>query len=265
MRININFYCDNEILLPIQYNHLIQSFIYNNIDKKIAKFLHQKGFELNKRNFKLFSFSRLNGKLNIVQLNKECYLRIKNYFNFILSSPYEEFITSFATNLTEKNKKLILGNNIVNIYSIDVLFEPNFSENMKIKMLSPVTIYSTLSDSKGNKKTYYYNPWEKEFENLIKQNLIKKLVVFNGHIKALDDINNLNLKNDANIFETKNFYIKPYRVTKKDEKVIIYKDTIIKAWFGKYQISGDLDLIKISYYSGLGNKNSQGFGLFEIM
>ncbi|MCL4384796.1 MAG: CRISPR-associated endoribonuclease Cas6 [Cyanobacteria bacterium] len=264
MRININFYCDNKFLLPIQYNHLVQSFIYNNINKKIANFLHEKGFELNKRNFKLFSFSRINGKIDVIKIKQEYLLLIKNFFNFILSSPYEEFITSFALNLSENNKKLLLGENIVQIYSIDVLFEPEFKENMKIKMLSPITIYSTLNDAIGNKKTYYYNPWEKEFEILVKENLIKKMIAFNNFNNLVDDINNPSMLKNSDYFENKNFFIKPHKVMKKDEKIINYKDTIIKAWFGEYLISGDIDLIKISYYCGLGSKNSQGFGLYEI-
>jgi len=39
----------------------------------------------------------------------------------------------------------------------------------------------------------------------------------------------------------------------------------IKAWLGTYQIHGKPELISLAYDTGLGSKNSQGFGMFEIL
>ncbi|GAI77595.1 unnamed protein product [marine sediment metagenome] len=42
--------------------------------------------------------------------------------------------------------------------------------------------------------------------------------------------------------------------------------TPIKAWLGTYQIHGKPELISLAYDTGLGSKNSQGFGMmFEIL
>ncbi|MDN5332516.1 MAG: CRISPR-associated endoribonuclease Cas6 [Tepidanaerobacteraceae bacterium] len=46
---------------------------------------------------------------------------------------------------------------------------------------------------------------------------------------------------------------------------VIYKDVIIKGWMGVYILKGDPVLLKIAYDAGLGSKNSQGFGCFEIL
>jgi CRISPR-associated endoribonuclease Cas6 len=48
-------------------------------------------------------------------------------------------------------------------------------------------------------------------------------------------------------------------------KVLQYKDTVIKGWNGIYRLRGDRRLIKVAYEAGLGSKNSQGFGCFEVM
>ena len=45
MRIQIQFSSDDEIKLPLSYNHLIQAFIYQNIsDITIRKDLHDVGY-----------------------------------------------------------------------------------------------------------------------------------------------------------------------------------------------------------------------------
>lgn len=259
MRIKITFYSENKFLLPLHYNYLVQSFIYKNIDSKIADFLHEKGFKDGSRSFKLFSFSRINGNVEAVKVNGDYYLLVKRLFSFILSSPFEEFIESFAMNLAKNDKKMHLGENEVWIYSVDVFFEPKFSESVNIKMLSPITVYSTLADPSGNKKTYYYNPWEKEFENLIRSNLIKKVSAFS---KFLDKERGFELENNN---DEQSISIKPVRVRRNDEKIINYKGTVIKAWFGTYLLQGDSVLLKMAYDCGLGSKNSQGFGLFEVV
>ncbi|RLI91606.1 MAG: hypothetical protein DRO89_03615 [Candidatus Altiarchaeales archaeon] len=38
-------------------------------------------------------------------------------------------------------------------------------------MLSPLTVYSTLTTGDGKKKTYYYSHYEPDFEELIDRNL----------------------------------------------------------------------------------------------
>ena len=47
------------LTLPLQYNHILQAFIYDNISAELAAFLHEKGYAYEKRQFKLFVFSNL--------------------------------------------------------------------------------------------------------------------------------------------------------------------------------------------------------------
>lgn len=63
MRLRISLSSENSSLkLPIQYNHLLQGLIYNNLDQVLSNWLHEKGHAYGARRFKLFTFSRLFGK-----------------------------------------------------------------------------------------------------------------------------------------------------------------------------------------------------------
>ncbi|RKX92249.1 MAG: CRISPR-associated endoribonuclease Cas6, partial [Spirochaetes bacterium] len=41
--------------------------------------------------------------------------------------------------------------------------------------------------------------------------------------------------------------------------------TIIKGWTGTFVLNGNRKILKLAYYTGLGSKNSQGFGMFEVV
>ena len=52
---------------------------------------------------------------------------------------------------------------------------------------------------------------------------------------------------------------------KVKESIILYKDTVVKGWCGVFLMEGHLTLIRCVYDTGLGAKNSQGFGMFEVI
>lgn len=243
MRLTFRFTKEGVLRLPLFYNHLIQGMIYDNLDQSLANDLHDKGFSYEKRSFKLFTFSRILGRYRLIDDKIE----IISPFRLVVSSPVEEILRSLAENLVRKSE-INFGSDSAFLEAVNVHFAPEISENTVIRMLSPVTTYSTLTAGDGKKKTYYYNPYEKEFSELIRRNLVKKYVA---------------------IYEkeprSKEFEITPVGVKQKDEKIIKYKGFIIKAWMGKFRIRGNPELIKLAYDTGLGSKNSQGFGCFDLV
>lgn len=244
MRLTVEFSSDREFEIPIHYNHFIQGFIYNSISPKLAQILHDQGFPLEKRKFKLFTYSRILGKFN--SNDHKGTITFISPFRLIVSSVMNVFIQEIGEELLRK-EILRIASNLVSVSSVEVSDFPINEEKIRIKMLSPVTIYSTLSSSSGRKKTYYYNPFEKEFSQLLSENAKKKFKAFynkdsRGEIKLIGQ----NLSN-------------------KYEKIISYKGTVIKGWMGIYELSGDRELMKIVYDTGLGGKNPQGFGCFEIL
>lgn len=59
-----------------------------------------------------------------------------------------------------------------------------------------------------------------------------------------------------------NVKIEPIRQPKLS--IIKYKNTIIKGYSGRFILSGPAPLLQIAVESGLGSKNSQGFGCVEV-
>lgn len=226
------------VILPIGYNHLVQAAIYNSISQRLSIFLHDKGFLYGKRTFKLFTFSRLIGEYEIKQG--------KIYFNnasLYISSPIERFIRELA-NTFFKRGFMIIGENKLKITSLSFPPEPRIGSKIKIRTLSPITVYSTLISPNGGKKTYYYSPFEDEFSKIIDANAKKKFYILRKRI----------IKSNL---ETKALGVR--------EVVVMYKDTVVKGWTGFFELSGPKNLIKTVYETGLGSKNSQGFGMFEVM
>jgi len=247
---------ENQAVFPLYYNHELQSFIYRHISPELADFLHKEGYPLGKRKFKLFTFSRLLGKYHIN--SREEKIIFSGSISFYLSSPQEKFIQQFAETLLKSPQvALSRSRNSFVISSVEVFPQPHIQGGVTIRMLSPVTIYSTLFSASGKKKTYYYSPFEKEFSQLIRANILKKYQALYG--TPYDEKPN-----------RPHFQISPQKISQNSEKKIKYipssgSYTLIKAWLGTYRIRGDPKLISLAYDSGLGSKNSQGFGMFEVL
>ncbi|MER3447660.1 MAG: CRISPR-associated endoribonuclease Cas6 [Candidatus Dadabacteria bacterium] len=244
MRLLLELSSGSNFTIPIHYNHHIQSFIYNSISPKLAAILHDYGFPLEKRRFRLFTFSRILGEY---QINKDKEkIVFSSPFRFIVSSVMKEFIEEIAEELIRRESVEILSQR-VSLSSIEVSDLSIDRDRLGIKMLSPITIYSTLSRANGKKKTYYYTPFEREFSQLVSENARKKFRAFyekepNGEI-----------------------HLTPLNVNTSNQKIVSYKGTVIKGWMGIYELSGDPKLMKLVYDTGLGGKNPQGFGCFEIL
>ena len=240
MRISFEFGFNGKLILPLNYNHILQGFIYDNIaDKKIGGFLHNEGFTYEKRKYKLFTFSRLLGKY-----------KINNYYKIIqyeptvtleVSSHYDDFFIDFSTSVIKNDLKLYNQDIFLENVKVKVLHDIKYES--RITMLSPIVVYSTNSE----KKTNYYNPDEKKFTDIIVDNIKKKYQAYNNV-----SIDNASLE------------IEPILKTQK-QVVSKYKDFIIRGWMGDYFIKGDKDLVLLAYDSGLGSKNSQGYGCFEFV
>ncbi|SNX53631.1 CRISPR-associated endoribonuclease Cas6 [Thermoanaerobacterium sp. RBIITD] len=246
MRVTIEFTGEKDLYLPLQYNHIVQGFIYNQMtDSDFSEFLHDEGFKYEKRRFKLFTFSRLEGEFRI--LKRENKIIIKPPFKLTISSPIDEFIFDISKNMFKKDY-CIFNNQRFQLNSLNIVNPPVFKDRARIKFLSPVVMYSTIEE-KGIKYTYYYSPWDKNFSMLLLNNLLKKYEIIYGE-KLIDPHFKLYPLGDED---------------KRYQKVLKYKNTVVKGWMGIYDIECNLDLLKLGYYTGLGAKNSQGFGCFEIL
>jgi len=270
MRIKISYESKEKgLLLPLHYNYYLESLIYHTFSKEVATILHDEGFAFDKRRFRLFTFSRILNKGKKVtdrqfkalkkELNIKNYLAFRSrrkttvdealYFNngisFYFSSVKDFIIEDMGNRAISLPNSSLLDQDIF-IKSIEVLTPPKFENKMNIKMLSPLTMYSTVKTSDGNNKTYYYSPYEKEFSGLITKNAKKKYkTAYNKEIEG-------------------NLQLTPLHFEERRNRAVIYfKNTRIDGWTGVFKLEGNPELIKITYDTGLGGKNPEGFGMWE--
>lgn len=242
MKLKLNFNLEEKLILPQNYNHILQATILNWInDEQYQQFVHDRGYKYNNRVFKLFSFSKVYGKFTIKKQVKK--IEFHEKITLYISAADHEFLNFIGNNLL-CNEDLYIYHHRVKLDSFEVI-EEEIKEEMVVYTLSPITIYSTVEIS-DSKKTYYYDPYEREFSDLIKKNLIKKYISFYGEAPT-----------------NENFEIRPYN-DKINQSTLNYKGFIIKAWNGEFILRGSKELINMALCSGLGAKNSQGFGCVKI-
>ena len=245
MRVTFNFVSDRDIILKPNYQLLIQGLIYKYLDKDFARFLHDHGYfqEGSKRIFKMFTFSYIKSSRSARYLNHIGAINFSKEISFSVSTVIEELAISLIENQM-RDDQIRLGDNILELSGIKVHTPVKFSVPQKICMYSPMTVYST-----DDKKTYYYNPFDSMFNEQIYNNLLRKYQAYKNN-------------------EQKNlsFSIKPLFTSLNNGNKIItrYKNFIIEAYLGNYEIESSSELIQFSYDVGLGSKNSQGFGLWDV-
>lgn len=233
----------SEIVLPLHYNHIVQAAIYNSIDPELAAFLHEKGFTDGKRAFKMFSFSNLRGQYSLNKTQKT--IKFTNEINLTISSPVEEFCQSLVNVLLKKGY-MRLGHSEVEVEKVHVENFKMEREEIKLKTLSPVVLYSTLLRPDGRKYTCYFQPGEPDYERVLNINLKNKYRAFYNVEPPVDEV-------------------QVKALGRQKLNVVRYKDTIIKGYSGKLLLTGPRSLLQVAVDSGLGGKNAQGFGCVEVI
>ncbi len=206
------------------------------MDPVLSKFLHDIGFPYGKRKFKLFTFSKVIGKL----IKKGNILTFEPEITLYFASPLIDIVSSSTKTFLKKNS-FRLGRNNLELVSIEVI-KPKVDEEITVRCLSPITVYKT---PEGEKRFRYLNPWEEEFYQLIKKNLIKKYEIIYG--KSYKE----------------HIEVEPVKISKNYRKKVVYRGTLIEAWEGYYKLKGSQDILRIALEAGLGSKNPQGFGMVE--
>ncbi len=243
MRIKVTLSSNRGIVLPTGFNEYLQAFIYSNIQDR---WLHDKGFENNKRKFKLFVFSSILEKARFDKRNSQ--FIFPERISFLISSPVDWILEKFASGIF-KNGEQFLGQNRLNVESVSIIKQLKIErEKIIVKALTPIEVHSTFEHN-SSKKTYYYAATDSDFENLVNLNMQKKWESF----YKMPCIYNLK--------------IKPYGFNK--EKIVRFgtknRYIIIKGWSGNFVLEAKKELLRFAIDAGLGSRNSQGFGMMEIL
>lgn len=251
MRIAVTLESHHDLNLPLAYNHILQGFIYGLLEPNLARWLHGEAYRYAQRTYKLFTFSRLTGRFDLDPKAKR--IRFQGPATFQLASHNTEILASLAEHLL-KREALRLGQQEVQVRGVEILRPPTLEggEPVRVRTLSPITTYSTFVKPGGGKLTHYYSPQEADWSPMLLHNLARKARSL-GWESA----------NGAGVLEGS--FARPLRVQPRDRKIIRYKGFVVQAWTGVYELKLPPGYLELAYDAGLGGKNSQGFGMVEVV
>ena len=230
MRIKVVLDVKN-MTLPANYYHMLQAIIYKNLPKDVATYLHDSD------KFKGFNFSRLLGR-SFVCTVKETNGKIVTFLDkatFYISSDDQNLLLMLANNL-EQRKYIMFGHYVAPILSISEFYLPIEGNKIHCRTLSPVTIHTTEDG-----KTIYYNPLDNKFFDLLNANFSHKIDSVENNLLKFSDVKNIN------------------------KEISVYKHFVIEAYKFEFCLEGNIEDLERVLSFGLGDRNSQGYGMIEIV
>ena len=248
------------VTLPINNSHLISSLIYNIVDKsssEYAELLHDQGYRLQNRAFKLFTFSPVypGSRRKWVMHENGTMSTAEALLHVTISSPKEEFIEHLVIGLLQE-PFVWIGKERFRVETVRKLDSPDFTDNMPFIMLSPL-----VCTTKRELEQYpqFLFPGDPEFERVLLENLCRKYQVLHGREFACNS-------------EQFSFVIDPAyveRMNGKIQKLITLKEgrsdeTKIKGTLAPFRLQAPRELIEVGYECGFGEKNSMGFGMVKV-
>ena len=247
MQIKINLIKDQgSLTIPKNYNHYLQAMIYKTIrNYEMKTFVHDYGYANEKRVYRGFCFSGIQGKVRVLPE----YLVFENRVHLYISAYHTEFLQEILQSFLEADEVMI-ANQRLNVVGVEVSKTPNFVVSDTVRLLSPLMIYSTLEDKeKQIKSRYFYAPDHPQFSEQLRQNLVRKALAIAGK-----DLSDAQLK-----------IVVAEKVSPKHKRIIRYKSTNYVAWYTPLKLQGDSELKEIAYATGLGSKNAIGLGFTQFI
>jgi CRISPR-associated endoribonuclease Cas6 len=244
--------------IPINYQYELSAAIYRIIDQgdsNFARYLHNTGYVVDNKPFRLFTFSRLNfegykihkenGRIEHVGLNATLTV------SFLIDKAAEEFIKGVFLKAS-----LYIGDKISGAHYTIRLVEAQapayFSETMHYTCISPVL----LKRKRITGGEDYLSPTHQEFAKILISNLLNKARAFTTTVNT-----SLLWEDHAEIaFKTKG-EIKKNGVTLK---AFTPETTKMIAYIFDFELTMPTYLHEIGYHAGFGHLNSQGFGCVEV-
>ncbi len=248
----------------LNYAYYLSGAIYGWIEKSspvYASFLHDHGYQLENtvRKFKHFCFSQLQVQDRQIDKSRGTMKIISPAVDWYISMPIEEALQHLIIGIFEKEELYIDREyNRFTVEQVEALPEPVWERGMKFRMLSPTTV--SLPDTKdGRLGDHYLFHDDPRLSECLRKNILNKYKSLHGMPPA-DDSFDCTL-DEKFIWDAKGRGRKISRlITIKEGKE---DETKVRGFMCPVTIEGNPELIKLAYESGLGEKNSLGFGMIE--
>lgn len=238
MQLLISIQLEQPLTLPINYNHILQGIVYHAIDEpEIAQFVHDMGYQTETHTYKLFQFSQLQGRYRV----RDKQITFEEHVSFEVRSINPQFVCQVKKRIDTQGIKF--GQRCCTDVQTRLLDDTVEDTRIIAVMRTPITVHDTDS---GSGKTIYYNPMDMRFRELVMENFSRKYEAYTG------------IAPDAPVV------IEASAFDERDKCVTRYKNFYICGWRGCYILRGKRKYLDFLYQTGLGERNSQGFGMFDI-
>lgn len=249
MRLLITFDHEPGLSLPINYRHLISSWMYHTMERSDSDFsawLHERGYDHQGRRYKLFTFG---------QLQPERFEQRGS--SFILAQPPTRLVVSFMAD--EMAQHLIMGmfqSDAVRLGSAPLFLRearmlpaPALADELELRLLTPLC----LSRSNPHERyAEYLSPEAPDYGERLVRNLLAKYHAWQG-LPAQE--------NQAEGFDWR-FEL----LTEPRSRLHSIRDVKVKGYTFNFSLKAPPELLHIGYFAGFGEKNAAlGFGLAETI
>lgn len=236
MQIMLTMQPEKPLIIPLNYNYQLQSALYAMLGEVgESDFWHDNGFgEIAK--YKGFCFGKLEGKYRIDKGNIK--IHFENHIYLEVRSAVFEFIDAFQRAI-ERHPFITLYDTRIDIIGASLSNLHLTDKITTFSLVTPTVIHQGLEDG----HTRYFSPEEDEFYIRLCNNLKKKYETITGH--PADEI--------------------ALRPTGEFRKTVTkYKNFYITGYTGQMDAKSSLKILEFLYNTGLGEKNSQGFGFVKV-
>jgi len=265
-------------VIPINYQYELSSWIYKTIhagNRNIATWLHEHGYRLKDKTFRLFTFSHL--QVRKTRADHDRLIIMAGPVHLIVSFYPLEIIEPFISGVF-KDQSFMIGDRKSRagfiISSVEKLPEPVFNGTMRYRCLSPVHV---AKRNAATPEIEYLNPGHPEYKDLLLINLINKKEAFEqdqeapglyDHFSGTGGTFAGNNKEAANLHDTADAefaLLNGYRKKGITIKTGTAQETKIIGYMFDFMFKASEEYQKIGYYCGFGKANSQGFGCVEVL
>ena len=241
---------DREI--PINYQYSLQSAIYRSLSKSDSEFstwLHENGYQVQGKRFKLFTFSSLFVPRYAIDKERERLIVQSNlstlYIGFLPEKSTQRFVQGVFADQTIQIADHISGAQF-RISEVQVQEPLTYSPDQVFETLSPICV------SERNERGYmdYLSPTDPHYEQGLLTGLLARFEAAYGKPYEGEQYCRLTVLN-----------------TPKSRLVRIKtgtpQETRVRGYLYRFRIDLPEPLMQIAYDSGLGEKGSMGFGMIE--
>ena len=230
MRLKVSLRATPGSQIDHNYSYHLSSAIYRAIERADSSL----SLELHLPNVpKFFTFSKL--MIPEKRIEKDKITIESEEVHFFFSTLRDEIAEKLVEGLLMK-PEIKIGKAKFTLSQIEVLKEKKIGSKEKFVTLSPIYV----SKAENGKAIDLY-PIQKEFYEVLKQNLVKKFTTFYK-------------KNP----ESEELEIEP--VSFKPKRMLV-KNTWHRCSEMVFEARGDPELLEVGYKAGFGSKNSMGFGM----